>query len=298
MAENPLTSIGYRVHNMEELEQYAPAVFATKPADGVTDRYSFVETSSLVQKILDLGWELHSAKQNGPNPFSRHMVRFTHPDQSFFDLKQDKVKPQIILDNSHNRSAAAQLHMGLFRLVCTNGLVIAIPGMYTNVVFKHMGVKIEELRKVLEVAADQYKVVGTRIGAMQEVDMNVDQREEFAIRAVATREPHMFINEDGTINTKKVTASTNPSEIIKPIRGEDEATNVWTVFNVIQERMIKGGYNRITGTGRNSTVRGLTNAVRGVELNKDLWTIAESYMPQEELESLIALSQRCVGTSQ
>lgn len=280
--ENALTSIGYRVHDMEELEQMAPAVFATEPAKGVTGRYSFISTHEIVEKILDLGWELHSAKQNGPNPFSRHHVRFVNPKLGFMDLDKDRVKPQIILDNSHNRSASAQIHMGLFRLVCTNGLVVAMPGMYNAVKFRHMGVDKEELRRLLEVAGEQYKKVGDHIADMQEVKMTVDKQEEFAIKAVARREPHMFIKEDGTIDFKKVTASTNPTEIISPIRGEDKLDDLWTVFNIIQERMIKGGYARITGSGRNSTTRGITNATRSVEFNKELWGIAEEYMPETE----------------
>jgi hypothetical protein len=108
--------------------------------------------------------------------------------------------------------------------------------------------------------------------------MTDDKSEEFAIKAIARREPHLFINEDGTINTKKLTASTNPKDIISPIRGEDKANNLWTVFNVIQERMIKGGYARVTANGRNSTTRGMTNATRNVEFNKELWGIAEEYM--------------------
>jgi hypothetical protein len=161
MPENPLTSIGYRVHNLEELKQYAPAVFATKPNPNVTKRYSFIPTNEIVENIMNLGWELHSTKQNGPDLSSRHMVRFSNEKMGFFKLRNDKVKPQIILDNSHNRGSSAQLHMGLFRLVCTNGLVVAMPGMYTAVKFRHMGVDREELKRILEVAGEQYKLLET-----------------------------------------------------------------------------------------------------------------------------------------
>jgi len=276
--ENPLTSIGYTVHNLEELQQYVPAAFATKPDPNVTNRYSFIPTNEIVESMTSLGWELHSAKQNGPDPSSRHMVRFTNPKMGYFDLKGDNVKPQIILDNSHNRGSSAQIHMGLFRLVCTNGLVVSMPGMYTAVKFRHMGVDREELRKILNVASEQYKVIGEHIGDMQDVKMTEDKSEEFAIKAIARREPHLFVNEDGTINTKKLTASTNPKEILLPIRGEDRADNLWTVFNVIQERMIKGGYARLTASGRNSRTRGMTNATRNIDYNKELWTLAEEYM--------------------
>ena len=53
-----------------------------------------------------------------------------------------------------------------------------------------------------------------------------------------------------------------------------------SVFNVIQERMIKGGYARITANGRNSTTRGMTNATRNVEFNKELWGILENFRPK------------------
>jgi hypothetical protein len=278
MSDNALTSIGYRVHNLDELRQFAPAVFAESPNPNVTKRYSFIQTNEIVENIMSLGWDLHSAKQNGADLSSRHHVRFTNESMGYFDLKGDKVKPQIILDNSHNRGSSAQIHMGLFRLVCTNGLVVAVPGMYTGVKFRHMGVDREELRKMLDAAAEQYKIIGEHIGDMQEVKMSDDKSEQFAIAAIARREPHLFINEDGTINVTKLTASTNPKEILTPIRGEDKADNLWTVFNVVQEKMVKGGYNRLTSSGRHSTTRGMTNAVRNVEYNKEIWNLAENFM--------------------
>ena len=278
------SSLGHQVKTLEELRNVAPAVFSTQPKSNVTKQYSFVNTENIVKDIQSLGWELHSAKQSGLDPSSRHLVRFVNPKIGYMDqVKGDKVQPQIILDNSHNRGSSTQLHMGLFRLVCTNGLVTAIPGMYDNIKFRHMGVNFEELKNVLDITALQYAKIGDHVADMQDVMMHQTDREEFAVNAIARREPHLFINEDGTINMKKITASTNPLEIIKPIRGEDEANNLWTVFNVIQERMIKGGYHRMTAGGRNSTTRGITSGTRNVDFNKELWTMAETYIPEAEL---------------
>lgn len=280
---DPFNSLGHKVKTLEELREATPAVFATAPDENVTAKYNFVPTEQIVSNILSLGWELHSAKQNGPKDTSRHMVRFTHPKMGKMDqVSGDNVKPQIILDNSHNRGSSAQIHMGLFRLVCTNGLVAAIPGMYNNVKFRHMGIDREEIKKVLEVAAENYIGIGDHLGDMQMISMHKDEKEEFAVKAIAAREPHLFIKEDGTIDMKKLTASTNPMDIITPIRGEDEANNLWTVFNVIQERMIKGGYQRVASNGRNSTTRGVSSASRNIDLNKKIWTIAETFMPEVE----------------
>ncbi len=276
------TSLGNRVKTLDELREVAPAVFSVRPKSDVTKQYSFVNTEMMVKNIQSLGWELHSAKQNGLDPSSRHLVRFVNPKIGYMSqVKGDKVQPQIILDNSHNRGSSTQLHMGLFRLVCTNGLVTAIPGMYDNIKFRHMGIKHEELKNILDITALQYAKIGDHVADMQDVTMHQTDKEEFAVKAIARREPHLFVNEDGTVNMKKLTASTNPLEIIQPIRGEDEANNLWTVFNVIQERMIKGGYHRMTANGRNSTTRGITSGTRNIDFNRELWSMAEEFLPQD-----------------
>jgi len=283
MTADNFGSIGTRVHTLEELQVQAPAAFATSPDSKVTDKYNFVPTVDIVKNILSLGWDLHAAGQSGAGEHGRHMIRFTHPQLGFMNqISKDNVKPQIILDNSHNRGSSAQIHMGLFRLVCTNGLVAAIPGMYNNVKFRHMGINLEEIKKVLDAAASQYKGIGDHVADMQDIKMSQDMKEQFAIHAIAAREPHLFINEDKSINMAALTASTNPLDIIQPIRGEDAADNLWTVFNVIQEHMIKGGYKRVATNGRNSTTKGISSQTRNIAFNKALWTMAEGYFPQTE----------------
>jgi len=278
MKTNVLTPNGHLVKTLDELKVLAPAVFTTGSAPKNTKSYGFVNTLDIVQKIQKLGWNLSAASQTGDSIYARHMVKFKSPKMGYMkQVSRDNVEPQIILDNSHNRVSSCQIHMGLFRLVCTNGLVVAIPGMATNIKFRHMGVDMEELKKVLEKMSDQYITIGDRIQDMQHVKMTVDMQQEFAIAAIAQREPQMFIMKDGTINMKAVTASTNPIEILKPIRGEDRADNLWTTFNIIQERMVNGGYERLSGSGRPSITRGITNATRNLEYNKKLWSMAESF---------------------
>jgi len=283
--ERILTSVGYRIGSIDELREVAPAAFAGDHHPERTDRYSYVSTEELVNVLTNNGWNLFSAKQNGANPYSRHIIRFVNEKLGYFDLKGDNVKPQVILDNSHNGGSPAQLHMGLFRLVCTNGLVVAMPGMFTNIKLRHVGINREELKKTLSIVSEQYAIVGARIKDMSQIDMTERDRFQFAMKALALREPGSFINEDGTINERKVLDSTNVKQILDPIRGEDRATNLWSVFNVVQEKMVKGGYERTSfGNNRRSVTKGITNAVRSIEYNRLLWEAAESYMPKAELE--------------
>jgi len=278
---NPITSIGYKVSSIDEIRDHAPAAFSAHESPKVSDRYSFVPTLDLLTAFDALGWHPTYARQNGTGPYARHMVRLANPKLGFMDLKSDKVKPQIVLDNSHNGMSNAQIHMGLFRLVCTNGLVVAMPGMFTSVKLRHVGIDMTELKQLMEVVANQYNTIGTHIKEMQQVKLNQDEREQFVIKAVAAREPHVFIKEDGTIDMKKATTIIKPYQIVEPLRGEDKKEDLWTVFNIIQERLVKGEFDRQTMNGRRTKPRGINNAVRHIDFNKKLWEIAETYMVPE-----------------
>jgi len=274
-----LTSIGYDVASLEEVRQHAPAAFAEHKSPERSEKYSFVSTADLLRVFERLGWSPTYARQNGSGPYARHVVRLNNPDLGFMDLKTDRVKPQFILDNSHDGSSPAQGHLGLFRLVCTNGLVVSMPGMYTSIKLRHIGIDVAELKNLMEAVAEQYTVLGKHIGDMQQHELDEPQREEFVVRAMAAREPWLFVRkEDGTVDTEKVVAMVKPSQILEPIRGEDKKEDLWTLFNVVQERLVKGEFDRRMPSGRRSRPRTITNATRGIDFNRRLWEIAESYM--------------------
>ena len=280
MTQSPLTTVGYSTKSIEEVKMVVPAAFSKTPSPLRSEKYSFVSTEELLDSFAKLNWLPYASKQNGGGQYARHMVRLNNEDLGYMKLKSDNVKPQIILDNSHNGGSCAQIHMGLFRLVCSNGLVIAMPGMYTNVKFRHMGVDFNELKELMEKIATQYTAVGTRIEEMLDVKMDQEKAENFVIKAMAYREPAYFINkEDGTIMTEKVLKAIQPAEILKPVRSEDAPENLWNVFNVVQERMVKGEFERKSlNTGRVSHPRQLTGATRNLNFNKVLWSVAETYM--------------------
>jgi phage terminase large subunit-like protein len=281
--QNPLSVIGYRTPTLDDVKEVVPAAFSKNPAPERSEHYSFVSTEELLDTFEKLNWTPYSSKQNGNSPFARHMIRLNNDNLGYLNLRgNDKVKPQIILDNSHNGGSCAQLHMGLFRLVCTNGLVIAMPGMYTNVKFRHMGVNFNELQNLTEQIAIQYNEIGTRVNDMIETKMDQEKAEEFVIKAMAYREPAYFINkEDGSILISKVTKVINPEEILKPVREADKIENLWNVFNIVQERMVKGKFERKSlKTGRVSRPRALTGATRNLQFNKLLWGIAEEVLAE------------------
>jgi len=279
--QNELTSIGYPVISNEDIRQKAPSVFTLSPAPHVTDRYSHVPTHELLDSFAKLNWTPTHVRQAGTSKFGRHVVRLNNPELGFMKLQNDNVRPQIILDNSHDGKSSARMHLGLFRLVCTNGLVVAMPGMYSAIKLRHVGIELNELKQLLEVTANQYEIIGNHITEMQDYRLNNDQQEEFAIHSMAIRDPRRFINKDGTLDFGKITAVINPKELVQPVRGEDRYGDLWSVFNTVQERLVKGNFESMSLSGRKSKPRVINHAVRHLEFNKGLWELAESYMTEE-----------------
>ncbi len=278
MSAPNLTSVGYRVKNHEDLRKNVPAAFATSNDPSRSNRYSFLPTEKLLDSFESAGWEINYAKQSGSSVFSRHLIRLSNPKLGWMDFDGDKVKPQALIDNSHDGKSSAKLYMGLFRLICTNGIVVSKPGLSSSVKFRHVGVDTKEIIELMDKVAQDYNLVQNRIREWQDVPMNEDQKTEFVIRAMAMREPQLFIKDDGTIDSKLIIRTNNPNDLVMPIRGEDKPNNLWSVFNIVQERMVKGGYFRKSvKTGRRSVTRGMTNATRHTKYNMKLWELAEEY---------------------
>jgi len=274
--EKILRITGYPVENINDIREVAPAVFS-----GEHNRsrvYSFVSTTEILENLAKLGWNPTYAKQQGSSKFSRHIIRLTNPDLGYMPFKNDRVRPQLILDNSHNGGSSAQLHPGLFRMVCESELVIAISDLFSGIKFRHMGMDFEELKEILNKMSEVYKAVGIHIAKMQDVILSPENKLEFALKAVGYRDPRRFIKSDGTFNVKAIKEAINLEDILQPLRGGDKPENLWDIFNTIREWLIKGGFEQKSEKGRKSRSKAINNAVRQIEFNKDLWKVAEEYL--------------------
>src|SRR5215468_8800558 len=65
----------------DQLMRFAPSVFATKPWQEMSARYSFIPTISIIEKMRNEGFVPFHAQQavtriEGKGEFTKHMVRF------------------------------------------------------------------------------------------------------------------------------------------------------------------------------------------------------------------------------
>ena len=67
-------------------------------------------------------------------------------------------------------------------------------------------------------------------------------------------------------------------DMLYATRDADRGNSLWKVFNVVQEKLLRGGMVYNLPTGRQQTVRALTNIDEQVKVNKNLWELAEQYV--------------------
>jgi hypothetical protein len=99
---------------------------------------------------------------------------------------------------------------------------------------------------------------------MKELTLDEGEREAFAHSALA-------LKYDPEVNPSPVSANA----ILVPRRGEDMANNLWTVFNRVQESIIRGGVRGQSASGKRIKTRAVTGIDSDVRLNRAMWMLAE-----------------------
>jgi hypothetical protein len=268
---------GIQIYSEAELKQIAPSVYSTAKDPRRSDKYSFLPTNKILEVIEEKGWSPKYARQQGRTSFARHMIRLENPKFSKYNLGQDSLTPQLLIDNSHNGKSSAKVHLGIFRLVCSNGLIVGAPGLSTSFKFKHIGLNKSDIFETIEEATEQFDLVINHVDEMKNISLTKDQIEEFAIRAISLRNPRNFINEDGTIKTENVLSKVNIKDIYTPTRSADDSNDLWSVFNVIQEKTVNGLFEFQNGK-RTRKARPISQVKKNFKYNKALWETAETYM--------------------
>ena len=117
--------------------------------------------------------------------------------------------------------------------------------------------------------AGQVQTASDSIHSMKSVQLSAVQQLEFADAA------WQLIKPDNAVQFEV-------RSLLKARRAGDVGTDLWTVFNRLQESLIRGGF-QYTSVNSNNVVRTVgRRAVKSIDaqvkLNRALWNIAEQYI--------------------
>ena len=251
--------------SMGELETQTPSVFTESPSSNVSKHYTHIPTSSVVLDMEKLGWGVVDAKEVKARKgigFQKHLIVFRNDDVVINGDDGDTVFPQILLTNSHDGKNAFTFTAGLFRMICENGLVISTQE-FENVKMRHMGYTFEELQLKIKEMVERLPLTVESMNKMKSTEIEPKEAIKFAKKALLTR----FTKEQ--IKVFKI----DLKELIKPVRKEDEGSDVWSLFNVVQEKIITGDFHYTTGS-KVRKAREIKNFNQDLKVNKELFAFA------------------------
>jgi hypothetical protein len=250
----------------EQLYKAAPSIFATEPWHRMSDKYAFIPTVQVIDKMRQEGFVPVDAMQSrtrieGKGDFTKHLVRFRDIRQGDKALTPHlgQVYPELVLTNSHDGASAYKLDSGLFRLVCTNGMVVG-DGVVNHVNVRHSGNPDNVIDATYEIVEQMPRVIES-VESFQRLQLTAPEQQAFANAALALR------YEDASPIT--------PAQAVTPRRYEDRDQNLWNTFNVVQENLTQGGLRGRSASGRRQRTRPVEGISENTKLNKALWTLAE-----------------------
>jgi len=253
---------------LDQLRHIAPSVFAEQAHSSRSEKYSYIPTSEILTGLMKEGFRPYSVMQGGSRDdekrgFTKHLVRLRHESQA---LAVGGQHSEIVLLNSHDGTSSYRLMAGMFRLVCSNGLVVA-QSMIEDVRIPHKGdvagLVIDGCCELLEKLPE----VSESVREMSSLRLTEGERQAFARAALVAR-----------YDDKE--APVRPDQVIAPRRREDVEPTIWNTFNTAQENLLKGGLNylQLNASGR-VVARRRTREVGGIDqnttVNRALWALAE-----------------------
>jgi hypothetical protein len=197
----------------------------------VSDKYTPVTTQNLIDTLTAKGYvqtSLVKTKVRGATKegFQKHMVRLAHADLNLKLTNVGDSRPEIVLVNSYDGSSSLKILLGIFRLVCSNGMVVG--QNFGSYAVRHVGDIGSQIDAALTSIAGMLPKVSEKINAFNTLQLSDAQRADFAREAVKLILP-------------ETAQSVDLSTALTIRRQQDSKQDLWTVYNRVQESLIRGG---------------------------------------------------------
>ncbi len=182
----------------------------------------------------------------------------------------DNVWPQIIMTNSHDGKNSFTFQAGMYRLVCSNGLVIA-DQEFGSMKIRHMGYDFDTLRETINEMVEKLPLTVESMNKFKSTELHLHQKYDLARKALATR---FKIQENQKVDQ---VYKIDLDEFLKPVRKEDAGEDLWSVFNLVQEKVVEGDFEYISGA-KMRKARKIKNFKQDLDVNQKLFEIAKEFV--------------------
>lgn len=246
----------------DQIRTVAPSIYAEQAHKSRSARYAYIPTIDVLNGLRKEGFQPFMAAQTkcrdeGKKEHTKHLLRLRHATQ----ISAAQAN-EIILINSHDGSSAYQMLAGVYRLICSNGLVAW--NTAGDIRLRHQGRIVDEVIEGAFTVLENFKLVDESREGMQAQTLNDGEAKAFAHAALQLR-----------YDTDKAPAPITENALLQPRRFEDRPSDMWTIFNRVQENMLSGGLQARTAAGARTRTREVKGIDQNIRLNRALWTLAE-----------------------
>jgi len=250
-----------------EIREMAPSVYAEEASGHVSDKYTFIPTTQVIEDMAQLGWKVYSAEQRSArtrvrNNFTKHLLRFRNEE-----LEQiNGCYPEITLTNSHDGRNAFQFYVGLYQPNNQVSFIITA-GDLGNLRIKHQWYTLDEVRQVTQKVTNHIPTIVEQVDMLTQTTIDVGEQRRYVLDSLKTRWGQDYPN----ILTQVM---------IEPLRGTN--VTLWDCFNNIQNKIMNGGITYTLPSKRKQTVRAITNVDLKIKINEELWAVTQQYVLKKQ----------------
>jgi hypothetical protein len=266
------------VLTMEQIWDNAPAAFTPNKSPELSGRYGFVDTAAAISILNDHGWNPVRAVQKPSRlseniPFQDHMLSFA-PAQ----VDDRDNQPNLILYNSHNGKSALKLFVGVYRMLCSNG-IIAGDSLFESKL-RHSATTANGFSNLITSQSNNVPMLMDKIDGMQNHILDHDQIVDFAYDAVNLRWDMLQDTPPDNRNGSYADQFRTVKQALRVRRHGDGGNDKYTVFNRLQESLIRGGveiesYTKRNPNGATRKAKPLASLAETVRVNRELWNLAD-----------------------
>lgn len=242
----------------------------------VSEKYKVIKTGDLVKSFETQGYQVRELQEQRTRKvelkgYGKHMLRLRHPD---LKINNEGLFPEIVLRNSYNGTSTFEIMMGIFRLVCSNGLVVGTT--YESLKVRHVGDVVPKVIAALSNIQSQTLKIGDDINRFSSVKLTDSQSLEFA-----TEVGRQLVPVGNSELSGPISSTIQYVDLLKVNRSLDNSNDLFTVMNRIQENALNGNLSYLTrnvqGNVRNASSRRIRSIDRNIEVNRLVWDIAATY---------------------
>ena len=259
MSVRPLTN--------EQLKTVAPSIFSDAPIVGVSDRYAFVPTYSILDTFREAGYYPIMASESKVRDidnqgYQKHIIQFRSID-NLLRPHSNSEYADIILTNSHNRTSSFVVNLAYFRIICKNMLIIPSHSFSHHSII-HSGFNLDKVMMAIDEVTSYIPKYKSEIESFKNIELNHLEQLSLAKAAIDIR----FDSDKHTID---------PIKFLEVHREEDNDSSLWTVFNRVQEAMIRGGIQGVNNTtSKTFTSKPITAIDTNIKLNQELFSTVQT----------------------